>query len=108
MNVDISNLMEQAKNLHSELETSKKKVENLTATGESGAGMVSVKINGKNKVLSLDIADELINIQEKKVLIDLLIAAFNNAIDNIGEVTKKEMEILTSMFPFLSSFTDKL
>lgn len=101
MNIDISNLMEQAKKLQAELEASKKKTETLTATGEAGAGMVTVTINGINKVESINIADELMDIQNKKMLIDLLVAAFNNAVNNMSEAAKNEMEKMSSKFPFI-------
>lgn len=99
MNFDIAKLMEQAKILQNELENSQKKLEKNIATGESGAGMITATINGANKILSIHIADELININEKKMLEDLLVAAVNNAIQNIADENKKELEKITSMLP---------
>lgn len=101
MKFDISSLMEQAKVLQTEMEKQKKNAEKLTATGEAGAGMVFVSINGANQVLSIKIADELINLTEKKMLEDLIVAAVNNAYQKISEVTSKEMEKLSSLLPNL-------
>ncbi len=99
MNIDITSLIEQAKNLQNELETSRKKTEQLTTKGEAGAGMVEVSINGANRILSVKIADELINVSEKKMLEDLIVAAVNNAIKNINEITMNEMKKVTNVFP---------
>ena len=99
MNIDITSLIEQAKNLQNELETSRKKTEQLTTTGEAGAGMVEVTINGANRILSIKIADELINVSEKKMLEDLIVAAVNNAIKNMSEMTMNEMKKITNVFP---------
>jgi DNA-binding YbaB/EbfC family protein len=99
MNFDISKLMEQAKVLQTEFENSRKLTEQNIATGESGAGMVSVTINGLNKILSVKIADELMNLSEKKMLEDLIVAAVNNAVQNVLEENKKEMEKITSKLP---------
>ncbi len=98
MNIDITSLMEQAKNLQKELEASKKKAAQLTAKGEAGAGMVEVVINGTNQVLSIKIADELINLSEKKMLEDLIVAAVNNAIKKITDMAAQDMNNIASMF----------
>ena len=99
MNFDITKLMEQAKILQIELENRQKEAENNIATGESGAGMVSVKINGANKILSISIADELMNPDEKKMLEDLIVAAVNNAIQSITNENQKGIENIAAMFP---------
>ncbi len=101
MKIDISSLMEQAKVLQAEFEASKKNVEKVTATGESGAGMVVATINGANHLLSIDIAPEIINSNEKKMLEDLVVAAVNNAYQQIAELTTKEMNKFSSMLPNL-------
>jgi len=104
MKLDVLNLMEQAKALQVEIEAQKKNAEKLTAVGESGAGMVFVSINGANRILSVKIADELINLSEKKMLEDLIVAAVNNAYQNISEATSREIEKLSSLIPNLSNF----
>ena len=100
MNLDIAKLMEQAKVLQAELESRQKEAENNIAIGESGAGMVSVKINGANKILSVSIADELMNSNDKKMLEDLIVAAVNNAIQSITQENQKGIEEnIASMLP---------
>ena len=99
MNFDIMKLMEQAKELQAKLEHQQKEAEKNIAIGESGAGMVSVKINGANKILSISIADELINPNEKKMLEDLVVAAVNNAIQNIIKENQKGMDSIVAMLP---------
>jgi len=99
MNFDIMKLMEQAKELQAKLENQQKEAEKNIATGESGAGMVSVKINGANKILSISIAAELINPSEKKMLEDLVVAAVNNAIQNIIKENQKGMDNIAAMLP---------
>jgi DNA-binding YbaB/EbfC family protein len=99
MNFDIMKLMEQAKVLQNELENKQKEAENNIAFGEAGAGMVSVKINGANKILAISIADELMNPSEKKMLEDLVVAAVNNAIQNILIENQKGMDSIASMLP---------
>jgi DNA-binding YbaB/EbfC family protein len=103
MDLDITKLLEQAKVLQSELENSQKKLETITTIGSSGADMVTATINGAHKMLSIKISDELINIENKKMLEDLVVAAVNNAIKNITEISKNEMQKVAN-FPGLPKF----
>ena len=104
MNFDIKSLMEQAKNLQAEFEKSQANLESIVTTGSAGAEMVQVTINGANKVLSIFIADEIYQTENKKMLEDLIIAAVNNAFANAQEEIKKEMGKITSGLHGLQGF----
>lgn len=67
----------------------------ITATGNSGGGMVLITINGLMNVVNIDIDNALLNEENKTTLLTLLISAFNNAVENIN--TKKEEEIKNSL-----------
>jgi len=95
--------MEQAKHLHSEMEKSQTKLEQIITTGSAGADMVQVTINGLNRVLKLHIADEIYQTDNKKMLEDLIVAAVNNAYSMVQEEIKKEMNSITSGIPGLSN-----
>ena len=99
MGFDIKALMEQAKNLQTEIEKSQEKLEQIITTGSAGADMVQVTINGANKVLEINIADEIYQTENKKMLEDLIVAAINNAYSKAQEEIKKEMSKITAVFP---------
>lgn len=67
----------------------------ITATGNSGGGMVLITINGLMNVVDIDIDNVLLNEENKTTLLTLLISAFNNAVENIN--IKKEEEIKNSL-----------
>lgn len=67
----------------------------ITATGNSGGGMVLITINGLMNVVNIDIDNALLNEENKTTLLTLLISAFNNAVENIN--IKKEEEIKNSL-----------
>lgn len=67
----------------------------ITATGNSGGGMVLITINGLMNVIDIDIDNSLLNEENKTTLATLLISAFNSAIENIN--IKKEEEIKNSL-----------
>ena len=70
-----------------------KKMQSIVVEGESGAGLVKVKMNGKSEVVGVEIADELFNISDKATLEVLLISAFNDASINVKEDFKKNVNL---------------
>ena len=67
----------------------------MEAEGVAGGGIVKVIINGKNTVISVTIDEIAIDKNEKEILEDLLIAAFNDARDKIQRKISEEMNALT-------------
>lgn len=60
-----------------------------------GGGMVNVTANGLNEILAVKIDDELINMQDREVLEDLIIGAVNEANRKVKELSQAEMSKLT-------------
>lgn len=51
---------------------------------ESGAaGLIIIKMHGSRKIVSIDISDELIAMNDKKMMTDILKATINSAIDKV-------------------------
>ena len=96
---DIKSLMEQAKKMQAEFEKSQENLEQIVTSGSAGADMVRVTINGLNKILSIQIAEEVYNADNKKMLEDLVVAAVNSAFSNVQEEIKKELSKITSGLP---------
>ncbi len=63
----------------------------VTETGDAGAGMVKVTVNGLKNVLSIEIDPDLIKPEDREMLQDLIVAATNKA---IGAVETKAREHL--------------
>ena len=49
MSFNIQEMLEKAKEMQQEVENMKAQAKKIVVTGESGAGMVSVKMNGGNR-----------------------------------------------------------
>jgi len=92
---DFNNMLKQAQELQKKMADAQKKVEELEAEGTSGGGLVKVKINGKNITTSLSIDDSLISKDEKEILEDLIVAALNDARENVQKKISEEMSSLT-------------
>tara|TARA_B100000989_G_scaffold120595_1_gene88947 strand:- start:30 stop:335 length:306 start_codon:yes stop_codon:yes gene_type:complete len=88
-------MLKQAQELQKKMADAQKKVEELEAEGTSGGGLVKVRVNGKNITTSISIDDSLISKDEKEILEDLIMAALNDARDNVQKKIAEEMSSLT-------------
>lgn len=74
-------------------------VANKTVEAQSGGGMVSCVVNGKQEVLSLKISEEIWEEKDKELLEDLVMAAINEGLDKSREMLQEEMAKITGGMP---------
>ena len=92
---NFNNMIKQAQDLQKKMAEAQEKVETLEAERISGGGIVKITINGKNNVTSVNIDETAIDKNEKEILEDLIVAAFNDARDKIQRKIADEMSSLT-------------
>jgi len=80
----LGNLMKQAQQMQEKMQKM------LEVTGESGAGLVKVTINGAHNCRRVEIDPSLLE-DDKEMLEDLVAAAFNDAARRIEETQKEKM-----------------
>ena len=61
----------------------------------AGGGVVTVKINGKKEILSIDIQPEIVDPDDIETLSDILVAAVNEAIKRVETTNSTEMDKIT-------------
>ncbi len=61
----------------------------------AGGGMVTVRMNGKKEVLSIDIDPEVVDPDDVETLSDILVAAVNESIKRVEETNAAEMDKIT-------------
>jgi DNA-binding YbaB/EbfC family protein len=74
------------------------KLGQLVATGDAGAGMVSVAVNGKMEVLRCTISDEAMKLNDREMLGDLVRAATNQALEKVRSLVQEETGKMASGF----------
>ncbi len=99
MDFNIKEMFDGAKKMQEVLGEVKQKLHALRVTGESGGGMVRIQMSGAKEVLKIEIAKEIIEKDNSKMLEDLLVAAFNNASNNARELSEKEMRSISGNLP---------
>lgn len=77
--MNIKNLMRQAQEMQKKMQQLQEEAANKEHDGAAAGGMVKVKITGAGLAKNISIDSSLIKVEEKEILEDLLIAAFNDA-----------------------------
>ncbi|GHB25529.1 nucleoid-associated protein [Pseudovibrio japonicus] len=77
--MDFLKMMKQAKQMQEKMGELQETVNELSVEGTSGAGMVTVTLNGKGEMTGLKIDPSLIKADEVAILEDLILAAHNDA-----------------------------
>lgn len=89
--MDMFNMMGKVKELQARLKQAQDNLVNITATGESGGGMVKATVNGKKQVISIDIDPSLLKADDKPIVQDLVVAAINKALEEAEIMAKEEL-----------------
>ncbi len=93
--MDLNAIMQQAKEMQAKMAKIQEDLANKTITGSAGGGMVTVTATGKGDIVNISIEDELLSVEDKQMLLDLITAATNDAIRKARELGKQEMAGLT-------------
>ena len=91
----LGNLMKQAQEIQENLKKAQDEISLMEVTGESGAGMVKVTMNGRHAVKRVEIDNTLIN-DDKEMLEDLIAAAINDANKRVEKTTQDKMSSITA------------
>jgi DNA-binding YbaB/EbfC family protein len=90
MRGNIGNLLKQAQAVQENLQKAQQQVATITATGESGGGMVKITLNGKHEASRVEIDAALLK-EDKEMLEDLITAAINDATHKVGVAVNEKM-----------------
>ncbi len=93
MKGNIAGLLQQAQKMQQEMQKAQEELATLEVTGQSGGGMVEVRMNGKHAVLGVKIDPSLAD--DVEMLEDLVTAAANDAVNRVEVAMKDRMSGLT-------------
>ena len=76
---NLGQMMKQAQEMQAKMQEMQSKLADIEVSGQSGAGMVSVTLNGKGDLKKVKLDKSIVDPEDVEVLEDLLVAAFNDA-----------------------------
>ena len=94
--IDLMGMMKQAKHLQEKMQSLQTEIAALEATGSSGAGLVTVTVDGKGGLKSCKIDPSLARPEEIEILEDLIVAAARDARGKVEAQTEARMKELTA------------
>jgi DNA-binding YbaB/EbfC family protein len=86
--------MKQAQKMQEEMQKAQEEVARAEVTGEAGAGLVSILMNGRHDVKRVSIDESLME-EDKEILEDLIAAAINDAVRKVESNTQEKMGKIT-------------
>lgn len=92
---NMSNLMKQAQRMQRQMEESAKELETAEFTATAGGGAVEVTVSGKKEVVKVKLAEEVVDPDDIEMLEDLIVAATNEALRKMEEISQQSMSKIT-------------
>ncbi len=86
----LGNIMKQAQQMQEQMKKIQQELATLEVTGKSGGGMVTVVMTCRHDVRSVTIDPALMG-DDKEVLEDLVVAAFNDAVQKAEKAVQEKM-----------------
>lgn len=92
---NMNNLMKQAQKMQKQMEETTKQLEEMEVTGSAGGGVVEVTVSGKKEVTKVSIKEEAVDPDDVEMLEDLVMAAANEALRKMEEISSESMAKIT-------------
>jgi DNA-binding YbaB/EbfC family protein len=93
---NMQGMMKQVQKLQEKMAQVQSELEQKSVTADAGGGMISVKVNGKQQLLSIKIEKEVVNPEDVEMLEDLIVSAVNKGMEESQRMAQEEMEKVTA------------
>jgi len=91
----LAGLMQQAQRMQEEMKRMQDEIAQMEVTGESGGGLVRVRMSGRHEVRGVSI-DRKLFADDPEMAEDLVAAAFNDAVNRLAGVSQEKLGGLTA------------
>ena len=92
--MNINKLLKEAQKMQSDMQKSQKEIQEKTFESVAGGGAVTARMNGNRELLEINVAEELLDKDEKEMLQDVLMVCINDLLRKIDE---EEQEMTKGM-----------
>ncbi len=95
---NMNNLMKQAQRMQRQMEEGQKELETKEFTAKAGGSAVEVTVTGKKEIVSVKLAEEVVDPEDIEMLQDLIVAAANEALRQAEDENNAMMSRMTGGF----------
>lgn len=95
MKADLGQLMKQAQRMQAQMQKAQEELATLEVTGEAGGGMARIRMTCRHEVRAIELDPALLG-DDREMLEDVLVAAFNDALRKVERTTQERMSGMTA------------
>ncbi|WP_426983053.1 YbaB/EbfC family nucleoid-associated protein [Bacillus cabrialesii] len=88
---NMQKMMKQMQKMQKDMTKAQEELAEKVVEGTAGGGMVTVKANGQKEILDVIIKEEVVDPEDIDMLQDLVLAATNEALKKVDEITNETM-----------------
>ena len=94
---DFSKILDKAKELEAKMKESQENIKKIRVEGVSGSNSVKIILDGDGEMQKIEISDDILK-ENKSIIEDLIVAAYNNAKLQLKSKTSEEISKATGGF----------
>ena len=91
---NFSEMLSKAKEMQEKMKDAQEQIKKIEVEGMSGGNLVKVRLSGDYELKSIEITDAA-KTESQDIINDLIIAAYNNARENLKKKSAEELSKLT-------------
>ncbi|MBQ2735568.1 MAG: YbaB/EbfC family nucleoid-associated protein [Clostridia bacterium] len=92
---NMQSMIRQAQKMQEDMAAKQEELNAREYDVSAGGGVVTVKINGKKEILSINLEPEIVDPDDIETLSDILVAAVNEAIKRVEDTNSEELGQIT-------------
>ncbi len=96
---DLMGMMKKAQELQGRMQQMQEELAALEVSGQSGAGLVKITLNGKGEMRAVKIDPSLLKPDDAEIVEDLVLAAFQDAKGKVEVEMQKRMQEVAGGLP---------
>lgn len=93
--MDARSLQKMAQQMQQKIMKAQEDLANETITSTAGGGAVTIQMNGHHEVRSVKIDPEAVDTSDMEMLEDMILTAFNDAVEKARELAQQKMNSAT-------------
>lgn len=91
MKGNMNNMMKQMQKMQKEMAKAQEELKEEIVEGTAGGGVVTIKSNGHKEIVEVLIKEEAVDPDDVDMLQDLVLAAINDTLTKVDELTNERM-----------------